>query len=305
MAVYSSDLSGILPAQTLDGIVEGTKTNSTIVALSGQDPMKFGNVNIVTFDADPAAEFVDEGAAKSSEDIKPSVASAVPHKAVVTYRTSDEFMWADEDYQLGILDKFAEKAARALGRALDLGAYFRINPKTGNEITAWTNYVNATTNRVEIAADSDPELLVETAAGLLVPNGINASGIALSPQLAWDLATVRYADGRKKFPEVGYTIAPTTFAGLLASTSTTVSGKPRDKDAADNGVRAIVGDFNEGLRWGIQREVPFQVIPYGDPDNSGRDLKGHNEVALRAEVVYAWYAFTDSFAVIENEPTAG
>lgn len=302
MAVYSSDLTGILPEQTLNGIVEGTKTRSTIVALSDHEPMKFGNVNIVTFDDDPAAEFVEEGGAKSSEDIKPGVASAVPHKAVVTYRTSDEFMWADEDYQLGILDKFAEKASRALGRALDLGAYFRINPKTGNEITSWTNYVNASTNRVEIGADPDAEMLIETAVGLLVPNGVSATGIALSPQLAWDLATVRYADGRKKFPELGYSITPSQFGGLTASTSTTVSGKPRDKDVADNGVRAIVGDFNEGLRWGIQREVPFQVIPYGDPDNTGRDLKGHNEVALRAEVVYAWYAFTDSFAVIENAP---
>ena len=305
MAVYSSDLAGILPGQTLDGIVEGTKTASTIAALSGQDPMKFGNVNIVTFDDDPAAEFVDEGGAKSSEDIAPSVAVATPRKAVVTYRTSDEFMWANEDYQLGILDKFAEKAARALGRALDLGAYFRINPKTGNELVSWTNYVNATTNRVEIGADADAELLIEAAAGLLVPMGVNASGIALSPQLAWDLATVRYADGRKKFPEVGYTIEPTSFAGMQSSTSTTVSGKPRDRDAADNGVRAIVGDFNAGLRWGIQREIPFKVIPYGDPDNSGRDLQGHNEVALRAEVVYAWHANVDSFAVIENEQAAG
>ncbi|MBM9432344.1 phage major capsid family protein [Flaviflexus equikiangi] len=305
MAVYSSDLTGILPEQTLDGIIEGTKTRSTIIALSDQDPMKFGKVNLVTFDEDPAAEFVEEGGKKSSEDIKPGTAQAVPHKAVVTYRTSDEFMWANEDYQLGILDKFAEKAARALGRALDLGAYFRVNPKTGNEIGTWTNYVNATTNRVEIAADSDSELIVETAVGLLVPNGISATGIALSPQLAWDLATVRYSDGRKKYPELGYTITPTAFEGLSASTSTTVTGKARDKDTTDNGVRAIVGDFNEGLRWGIQREVPFQVIPYGDPDNTGRDLKGHNEVALRAEVVYAWYAFTDSFAVIENPPVGG
>ncbi|MDY5137592.1 phage major capsid protein, partial [Actinotignum sanguinis] len=61
--------------------------------------------------------------------------------------------------------------------------------------------------------------------------------------------------------------------------------------AKDTNVRAIVGDFNNGIRWGIQKELPLEVIPYGDPDGAG-DLKRKNEVALRLEIVYAWYVLT-------------
>lgn len=296
MAVFETgDLTGILPTQILDGMVENVKYGSTIAALSRAEPMKFGDATIVTFDEDPKAEFVEESGAKSQTSAKPSHATAVPRKAVVTYRTSNEFLWADEDYQLGILGKLTEKGARAISRALDLGAYFRINPRTGNEISAWTNYLNATTNRVEIGGSAD--LDIEAAAGLVISGDSTPTGIALDPSYAWSIATARYADGRKKFPELGLGINVSTFEGIRASVSNTVSGRP---EASDTGVRAIVGDFDEGIRWGIQKQMPFEVIPYGDPDNTGRDLKGHNEVALRLEVVYAWHVFADRFAVVEE-----
>lgn len=297
MVATTADLSGFLPDQVLDGMLENAKTGSTIAALSTADPMKFGNVAVVDFDEDPTGNFVEEGGAKGSVDIAPNRATAAPHKVEVTYRTTDEYLWADEDYQLGILNKFASKASLALSRALDLGAYYRLNPRTGSAITAWTNYLNSTTNRIELT--DAPDVDIETAAGKLIGSGISPTGIAFSPKFAWTLATARYADGHKKFPELGLGTDVSNFMGLRASTSTTVHGAPRDADAADNDVRTIIGDYAQGIRWGIQKQIPFTVIPYGDPDNSGRDLKGHNEVALRAEIVYAWYVYVDRFAVLE------
>lgn len=291
----------LLPTQIVDGIVEKSKTGSTIQALSPQEPMRFGNVNIVTFDDDLTAEFVEESGAKGGDDAKPGRVVAVPRKAVVNFRTSDEFKTADEDYQLGVLDKFEEKCARALARGLDLGAYYRINPRTGNAIPAWTNYLDATTNRVEVGANADID--VETAAGLVIGDGYRPTGIAMDPAYAWTLSTARYADGRKKYPELGLGVDVSGFEGLRASVSSTVSGKPKDGDAADNGNRAIVGNFEQGIRWGVQRTFPFRMLEFGDPDNTGRDLAGHNEILFRAEVIFAWYVFTDQFAVIETQVT--
>lgn len=296
VTLTTSDVT--LPTQIVDGIVEKSKTGSTIAALSGQEPMRFGDVTIVTFDDDLTAEFVEEGGAKSPDDAKPSSVVAVPHKAVVNFRTSDEFKIADEDYQLGILDKFEEKCSRALARGLDLGAYYRINPRTGNAITGWTNYLNSTTNRVEKGANAD--LDIEAAAGLVIGDGYSPTGVALDPTYAWTLSTARYADGRKKYPELGLGIDVSSFEGLRASVSSTVSGKPKDGDAADNKVRAILGNFEQGIRWGVQRTFPFRMLEYGDPDNTGRDLAGHNEILFRAEVIFAWYVFVDQFAVIED-----
>ena len=297
-ALNTSDVT--LPTQIVDGIVEKTKTSSTIAALSSQEPMRFGNATIVTFDDDLTAEFVEQSAAKSEDGATPDKVIAVPHKAVVNFRTSDEFKTADEEYQLGILDAFEAKCARALGRALDLGAYYRLNPRTGTAIAAWTNYLNTTTNRVEIGASPQADLLLEQAAGLVIGDGYSPTGVALDPTFSWTLATARYADGRKKYPELGFGVDVSSVEGLRASISSTVSGKPVDGAVADNKVRGIVGNFEQGLRWGVQKTFPFKMLEWGDPDNTGRDLAGHNELLFRAEVVYAWYVFADQFAVIED-----
>lgn len=297
-ALKTTDVT--LPTQIMDGIVEKAKTGGTIPVLSGQEPMRFGEATIVTFDDELTAEFVEESGAKSEDDAKPGSVKAVPHKAVVNFRTSNEFLIADEDYQLGILDAFEEKCARALGRALDLGAYYRLNPRSNTAITSWTNYLNTTTKRVEITGTSQADLDFEAAAGLVIAGGHIPTGVAFDPSYAWKLSTARYGDGRKKFPELGLGIDLSTFEGVRASVSSTVSGKPIDGHAADNKVRGIVGNYTRGLRWGIQKAFPFRMLEFGDPDNTGRDLAGHNEVLFRTEVIYAWYVFADQFAVIED-----
>ncbi|GAA2394265.1 phage major capsid protein [Gordonia cholesterolivorans] len=300
MAVLqSTDL--FLPTNIASGIVEKAKTGSTVAALSGQEPMRFGKTEIITFDDDLTAEFVEESAAKGSDDAKPSKVTAVPHKAVVQMRTSDEFKWADEDYQLGILAKYQEKCARAISRGLDLGLYYRINPRTGNALTAWTNYLNSTTKRIEAGANADLDF--EQAAGLVIGDGYSVNGVAFDPKYAWTLSTARYNDGRKKYPELGLGANLSSFEGVSAAVSTTVSGKPTDGDAADNKVRAILGNYQSGIRWGVQKSFPFKMLEFGDPDNTGRDLAGHNEVLFRTEIVYGWYVFADQFAVIEDAVT--
>lgn len=301
MAVQSTDL--LLPTQIADGIVEKAKTDSTIAALSGQEPMRFGKVEIITFNDDLTAEFVEESGAKGSDEAKPEHVTAVPHKAIVQMRTSDEFKIADEEYQLKILGEYEVKCARALARALDLGLYYRTNPRTGNAFAGWDNYLNSTTKRVEITATSQPDLDFETAAGLVIEDGYSVNGVAFDPKYAWKLSTARFPDGRKKFPELGLGAGISAFEGVPAAVSSTVSGKAKDGDATDNKVRAILGNFRSGIRWGVQREFPFKILECGDPDNKGRDLAGHNEILLRTEIIYGWYVFADEFAVIEGAVT--
>lgn len=297
MAVLqSTDL--FLPTNIASGIVEKTKTGSTVAALSGQEPMRFGKTEIITFDDDLTAEFVEESGAKGSDDAKPGRVTAVPHKAVVQMRTSDEFKWADEDYQLGVLEKYQEKCSRAISRALDLGLYYRLNPRSGTAITGWTNYLNTTTKRVEVGANADLDF--ETAAGLVIGAGYSVNGVAFDPKHAWTLSTARYNDGRKKYPELGLGSDLSSFEGVTAAVSSTVSGKAIDGDTTDNKVRAILGNYQGGIRWGIQRSFPFRMLEFGDPDNAGKDLAGHNEILFRTEIVYGWHVFADQFAVIED-----
>ena len=296
MAVFGSGDLKNLPRQIADGMVKDTVTGSTVAALSGREPMRFGNVDIITFNDVPRAEFVGEGADKAPTNGSFGFVTATPKKAQVTMRFNEEVQWADEDYQLGVLSELSAAGSTALARALDLGLYHRINPLTGTAITAWTNYLNATTKRVEITPTSQPDLDIEAAAGLVIGANKAVNGLALDPSYAWQISTVRFADGRKKFPELGLGVNVSAFEGLPASVGNTVSGRP---EAADTKVRGIVGDFQSGIRWGVQREIPVELIRFGDPDGQG-DLKRKNQIALRLEIVYGWYVFTDRFAVIED-----
>lgn len=294
MAVFGTGNLKNLPRTIADGLVKDTQTGSTVAALSAREPMRFGNVDIITFNGLPRAEFVGEGADKASTTGSFDAVTATPRKAQVTMRFNQEVQWSDEDHQLGVLQELATAGGEALSRALDLGLYHRLNPLTGLA-TTWPNYLNSTTKRVEAAGN--PDLEIEAAVGLVVNSNKAVNGIAIDPSYAWTLSTARYADGRKKNPELGLGVTLSSYEGLTASVSNTVSGRP--EATADLGVRAIVGDFRSGIRWGVQREIPIELIQHGDPDGQG-DLKRKNQIALRLEIVYGWYVFEDRFAVVED-----
>jgi hypothetical protein len=274
-----------LPKQIASGMWSKTVTGSVVAQLSGSEPMKFGSVDIMTFSAPPRAEYVAEAAQKGTTGGTFGVKTATPHKAHVTMRFNEEVQWADEDYQLGVLQTLADAGSVALARALDLGAIHGINPLSGAAIASIVaaDRLNTTTNRVEVVGASTADTEFETAAGLIIAQGYTPTGVALDPKFAWTLSTARFADGRKKFPELGLGTNVSNFQGITTATSTTVSGLP---EATDTKLRALIGDWSL-LRWGVQKNVPVELIKYGDPDGQG-DLKRQNQIAMRLEIVYGW-----------------
>jgi len=68
-----------------------------------------------------------------------------------------------------------------------------------------------------------------------------------------------------------------------------------------NGEYAYAGDFQNAFKWGYADIINFDVIEYGDPDNTAADLKGYNQVYLRAEAWIGWAILDGSaFARIES-----
>ena len=284
-----------LPREMTNGIWKKAQDGSAVAALVGSEPQKFGETDIMTFDTDPKAEFVAEGGQKSSQDVGFGLRTVKPHKAQVTMRFSSEVKWSDEDYQLEVLQTLSDAAGIALGRALDLGSFHAINPLSGLGAASITDYLMQTANIV-IAQPGNPDIDIESAAGLVIADHFTPTGVALDRSYAWTIATTRYNDGRKKFPDLGLGIGLTQFEGISASVSDTVSASREAASPTD--VLGIVGDWST-FRWGVQRNIGVQMIEFGDPDGQG-DLKRLNQIALRAEVVYGW-AFMDknAFAVIK------
>ncbi|GAA5143308.1 phage major capsid protein [Nocardioides marinquilinus] len=282
-----------LPKHMRPGVWKKAIGQSVLAKLSGAEPQEFGEQEYMTLTAPPRGEVVGEGAAKSESTATFAPVTAIPRKVQVTQRFNEEVQWADEDYQLGVVREMGDLSGVALGRALDLIAIHGINPLTGAPLSGSPAKILDTTNAVELttATVGKPDEAVEAAVGLVIDDNLSPNGIAFDNGFAFKLSTQRDGQGRKLYPELGFGQDMGTFLGLNAAVSDTVRGGPEVLTTGTGAyrttnpnVKAIVGDFT-AFRWGVQRDIPLEVIRYGDPDGLG-DLKRNNQIAIRAEVVY-------------------
>jgi len=291
-----------LPGTSLGIVTESALDAGLLPKLVAQKPTLFGKVSGGMFAGVPKAQIVGESEAKTGQDPFSVVPwTADPVKAQITVRTSSEFMWADEDYQLGILDDLVAPAIGAgMGRFVDLFAFHGINPLTGLASAKATKWLTQATKVIESAGSPTAEL--NAAVGLIAATGTAMpNGIAFDAAYNYALATEVYPAGHSLagqpiYPSMGFN-GVENWRGLRAGSSSTVSGRP---ELADTLLRGIVGDYSQ-IRWGYQRDIPLKVIEYGDPDNTDRDLQGFNEIAFRAEVViYMAIGDLDKFALIKD-----
>lgn len=271
-----------------------------LARLAPSDPeIKVGSTDHFTFTTTPKAELVGEGANKSSNDGTPTKKTAKTYKVQITYRFSQDLMWADEDYQTGVVDALVSNVATAISRALDLVAIHGINPKTGEISSSVSDYFDKAGNGVSrVVATGDVQADLETAASDLQEAGYIATGIALDPVFAGQLARKKDGENRPLYPELGLGFGFDSFQGLAAAASDTVSGR-QELESSEVSIQAILGDWR-AFKWGVARELPLETIEYGDPDGAG-DLKRTNEIAIRAEAVFGFVIFDgNAFSIISE-----
>lgn len=273
-----------LPEEMAEGFISKVRDGSAIARLapaSASRTLLNERYNLVT--TDPEMEWVGEGVAKTQGDMAFTSRVTGTYKFVGTLRFTDEVMWADEDTQMGLLNEGMTALAAAGSRALDYGIYHAVSPKGASAITGATALTTASEQET-VGND-----LVATMDGLpdkVIANGYEFNGIALAPTFANDLRKERIGtDQRRAFPEITLNPRQTSnVSGINAAVSSTVNGA---LITPATGIVAVGGDYDL-IKWGLVREIPTRLIEYGDPDNTGRDLQGHNEVALRMELVYKW-----------------
>jgi hypothetical protein len=261
--------------------------------------VKVGQTDHFTFTTTPKAELVGESASKSSMDGTPTKKTVNTYKVQITYRFSQELMWEDEDYQAGVIDGLVANVATALSRALDLVAIHGINPLTGVISSSVSDYFDKAGNGVaRVVSTGDVQADLETAASDLQEAGYIATGIALDPVFAGQLARKKDGENRPLYPELGLGFGFDSFQGLQAASSDTVSGR-QELESSEVSIQAIMGDWN-AFKWGVAREMPLETIEYGDPDGNG-DLKRTNEIAIRAEAVFGFAIFDGAaFSIISK-----
>ena len=293
MAVLDSgDLT--IPTQILEPWLGKVSNGSVVATLSDSIPMKFGAGTSMTFDIGEA-EYVAEGANKGPSTVTPTTKTVAPFKFHKTVRFTEEVLWADEDYQLGVVQDILDLIQPALSRALDFGVFHGINPASGAAVAAMAESLSDTTNSVEIAAAA-PYTYIDAADALVLADGYVPSDIGIDPSWAAAFSSLRGTNSEVKlYPNFRLQTAVSELDGHRASVSNTV--RALGVAAVATTVRAFVGDFS-AIRWGVQKQIGLELIRYGDPDGQG-DLKRNNQVAFRSEVVYGWgIADLNAFAKI-------
>ena len=276
-------------------LISKVKGKSSLAALSNQTPVAFNGNKEFTFSFDNEIDIVAENGKKTHGGIKLNPVKIVPIKFEYGARVSDEFMYASEEEKLAVLKEFNEGFAKKVARGLDIAAMHGLNPRTMEVSTVvGDNHFDAkVTNTVTYTA-ATPDANIEAAIALVEDNEREISGMAISPTMRKDLAAMKNSANEKLYPEFAFGGKPTTLGESKLDINNTVSKGYKD--------HALVGDFENMFKWGFAKQIPLEVIEYGDPDNSGMDLKGYNQVYLRSEVYLGWGILdADSFARVTTE----
>lgn len=286
--------STLFPADLVNQMFSKVTGHSSIAKLSAQKPLSFAGNEVMVFSLDNEVSIVGEGAAKPAGDGVVSAVTIVPVKVVYQARVNDEFIYAADEKRVEYLEAFADGFSKKIARGLDIMAFHGINPAAGTTSSLiGTNSFDTCTavdSYVSTAAETDI-----TAAIAGIDGDVN--GIALSKSFAVSLAATTLAGGQRPYEEFMWGGNPGAIRGIACDVNDTVSISASTATADC----AIIGDFQNAFRWGFSKNVPLEVIEYGNPDGGTYDLKQANQVLLRAEAYVGWGILNpDAFARVKT-----
>lgn len=292
----------LFPEILVNDLMSKVQGKSSLAIMSRQTPISFSGNREFVFSMDKEVDIVAEGGKKTEGGISLDTVIMVPLKIEYGARVTDEFLYASEEYRLNILKAFNDGYAKKVAKGLDLMAFHGINPRSGEaSAIIGDNCFDKKVTQTVVFNETNPDENIESAVGLIRGSEGDVSGAVFDPTFATAMAK-QTVDGKpgtpRLFPELRWGANPGSVNGLKVDVNSTVGKNSQDK--------AIIGDFESMFRWGYAKQIPFEVIKYGDPDNSGKDLKGYNQVYLRCETYLGWGILDPNhFAIVKENDGVG
>ena len=277
----------LFPAELVPEFFNQVKGKSSLAKMCGASPIPFNGLKEFTFSMDNEVDIVAEAGAKSAGGGQVGSVTVVPIKIEYGMRVSDEFIYGSEDVALDYLRAFSEGWSAKVARGFDIMAMHGVNPRTGSAATGTigNNHLDyaCSTSIVYLNNSSNADQNIEAAIAGVQSYEHEVTGAIIGATARAALAALEDAEYRKIYPELKWGGQPGTLNGLPVDFNSTV-----EYNSAK--ARAYVGDFANCFKWGIAKELPIQVIQFGNPDNDGTagDLAGHNQVYLRGEAYIGW-----------------
>ena len=292
----STSKGNLFDTKLVTDLISKVKGTSSLALLSQSTPIPFNGLKEFVFSMDKEVDVVAENGKKTEGGFSLEPVKIVPIKIEYGARVSDEFLYASEEEKINYLTAFNDGFAKKVARGIDIMAMHGYNPRTkaASDVIGTNHFDSKVTQKVTYAAAKVDEN-IEDAIKLVDDNDYDVTGMALSKDMGAALSKIK-VNGVAQYPEFRFGGNPGVFAGYKADVNRTVNfGESKD--------HMIVGDFANMFKWGYAKEIPLEIIKYGDPDNSGKDLKGYNQVYIRAEAYIGW-GILDPKAFARVEATA-
>ena len=280
-------------------IMSKVQGRSTLAKLANQQPIPFNGTEQFIFNLEGSAQIVTEGGLKGAG--KAVITSKVikPLKFVYQARITDEFKYASDEKKLNFLKHYADGFAKKIAEAFDIAAIHGLEPKslTDASFKATNSFDGLVTGNVVTYTATTIDDNIDTAVQAIVATDNEVTGIAISPVAGQAMSKVKDKFDNVKYPEFRFGQRPDNFFNmdLDMNKTLTVQGGTAKKN------HAIVGDFRNRFKWGYAENIPMEIIEYGDPDGTGRDLKAYNEILLRTEAFIGWGILDEkAFARVEE-----
>lgn len=280
-------------------IMNKVQGRSTLAKLSNQQPIPFNGTEQFIFNLEGNAQIVGEGELKGAGKAVIATKVITPLKFVYQARITDEFLYASEEKRLEFLKHYSEGFAKKIAEAFDIAAIHGLEPKGLTDATfkSTNSFDGLVTGNVVTYNATKIDDNIDDAVQAVVVTDNEVTGIALSPVAGQAMSKVKDKFDNVKYPEFRFGQRPDNFFNmdLDMNKTLTVQGGTAKKN------HAIVGDFQNRFKWGYAANIPMEIIEYGDPDGTGRDLKAYNEILLRTEAYIGWGILDEkAFARVEE-----
>lgn len=268
------------PAKLAKDVFSKVKGHSSIAKMVPSQPVAFTGTDVFTFSLDKNISIVGEGGAKPAGDATLTPVQIRPIKVVYQSRVSDEFLTASEEEQINVLESFADGFAKKVASGMDEMIMHGVNPYDGNaSATIGDNCLDEAIDASHVITYGHDSTAADTNIDEALALVDDPNGIILGKTIRSAIAALTVS-GAKKYPEFAWGATPADLGGMAVDTNKTVESNSAD-------ARAYVGDWN-ALRWGFAKELPIEVIEFGNPDGGTYDLKRSNEVLIRSEAFIGW-----------------
>ncbi|GAB3475301.1 phage major capsid protein [Amycolatopsis cihanbeyliensis] len=299
-----------LPRNVLPPLWEKAQESSLVMRLGQRIPVSYGESVLPLSAVEPEVGQVGVGTRPQDREGHQKPVTGVawdsttfsPIKLAGIITVSEEFATVDPR---GLNSQLRGKLASAIGRGLDLAVFHGRRPDNGDALQGIdaNSYVNATTKRVYLDADTATSVKDDMIAGweLVTTAEHDVNGWAIDKLFQPKILGATDKDGKNVFGgEVDLSGAARSLLGLPVEYGKAVSGKLGA--AARTNVRLFGGDWTRVLygfadRVRIKRSTEAVIT---DAAGNTINLWQTNQVALMVEVTVGWKVDPEAFFALET-----